>query len=96
MQHAISALLKTAGDESSAEILWTLSYISTSPSTSPSQLDDSEKVIILPDRSHDLALDDSVLDHVKAAWTKILGERSSEFDFLQFEDRKEPNEDEDE
>lgn len=56
----------------------------------------NEKVIVLPERSHDLALDDSVLDHVKAAWTTILGKRSLEYDFLQFEERREPNDDDDE
>lgn len=86
--------MKTAGGASSAEVLWTLIYTSSSPPAYASQPGGDDKVIVLPERNYDLALDDSVLDHVRAAWTKILGERSSEYDFLQFEERREPNDDE--
>lgn len=53
----------------------------------------SGKLLIFPPRSHDIAFDDGVLDHVKSAWEAILGERSAEYDFLRFEERKDTNED---
>lgn len=95
LENAILALLKTAGDESSPEVLWTLAYADSSPQKQSSQLDGDDRIIFLPERRHDLSLDDTVLDQVKAAWLKILGERSSEYDFLQFEERRDPNDEED-
>lgn len=56
--------------------------------------DPAQRVVIFPDRTHDLAFDDSILDNVKAAWETVLGERSAEYDFLRFEERREEEEEE--
>lgn len=94
LQRATSVLLETVEDNSPPKILWSLSYRSNSPILARNQVatsgQGSDNIIVLPDRKHDLALDDSVIDHVKAACVRILGEQSSEYDFLQFEERKEP------
>lgn len=55
--------------------------------------DEAKRVIVLPERAHDLAFDDTILDNVKDAWEIILDERSTEYDFLRFEERKDINED---
>lgn len=54
--------------------------------------DASGKALIFPQRNHDIAFDDTILDSVKAAWEKILGERSAEYDFLRFEERRDDDE----
>lgn len=55
--------------------------------------DTSGKVLTFPQRTHDIAFDDAILDGVKAAWEKILGNRSAEYDFLRFEERRDENDD---
>ena len=67
--------------------------IESTPRNSHVRDDASGRVIVLPERAHDLAFDDTVLDSVKDAWETILGKRSVEYDFLRFEDHKDPNED---
>ena len=56
-------MLKTVDDESSPQVLWTLNYTKLTPPTQSSELSGDERIVVLPDRCHDLALDDSVLDH---------------------------------
>lgn len=56
--------------------------------------DPAQRVIVFPDRTHDLAFDDSILDNVKAAWETVLGERSVEYDFLRLEERRDEAEEE--
>lgn len=45
------------------------------------------QIIILPDLGPDLAVDDSLLDNVKDAWEKIVGEEKGD-GFMVFEDRE--------
>jgi len=52
----------------------------------------SNHVVILPPLSTDLALQDDVLDDVKAAWMKITGE--GEEGFMKFDAREGTGEDE--
>lgn len=81
-------------------MLWSMSFTQHAPAAGSLYAsgrsittDSSGKLLIFPPRSHDIAFDDSVLDHVKSAWEAILGERSAEYDFLRFEERKDMNED---
>jgi len=53
----------------------------------------AKSVLVLPERTHDLAFDDTILDTVRIAWETILGERSAQYDFLRFEQRNDTNED---
>jgi hypothetical protein len=41
-----------------------------------------------PSSSLDIAFDDSMLDRVKEAWQKIMGEETNPQDFLMFPDRE--------
>ena len=45
------------------------------------------RVIILPDLGPEIALEDSVLREVEAAWKKIVGEEGKGEGFMVFEDR---------
>ena len=97
----VSTEVDTAGARREPpEVLWSMTYTTQSASqsaaqreppsfsASPSDTLQNHSVIVLPTPSHDLAFDDSILDNVKAAWEKILGDRSNDYDFLQFEQRK--------
>lgn len=53
----------------------------------PKKLSNDPRMIQLPDLGPDLALEDSVLRNVKAAWEKIVGE-DVEAGFMIFEDRE--------
>lgn len=78
--------------------MWSMSFVRDESATGhapspPLQQDASGKVLVLPQRTYDIAFDDSILDGVKAAWEKVLGDRSAEYDFLRFEARRDENED---
>lgn len=93
-----NSILSTIEELAPAKVLWTMSFTldeaaGSTPWNSHVKDDATKSVIMLPERAHDLAFDDAVLDSVKDAWETILGERSIEYDFLRFEDRKDPNED---
>lgn len=45
------------------------------------------RVIILPDLGPEIAVEDSVLHEVEAAWEKIIGEEGKGEEFMVFEDR---------
>lgn len=53
----------------------------------------SSQIILLPDLSPNLVVDDSLLENVKDAWEKIMGEVKSD-GFMDFEDREGLSEDE--
>ena len=57
-------------------------------------LSHSSRVIVLPERTHDISFEDGILDHVKSAWDIILGDNSTEYDFLRFEERRDAADDE--
>lgn len=64
-----------------------ISRAGKSPSGSSSQ------VILLPDLSPNLILDDSLLDNIKDAWERIVGEEKGD-GFMVFEDRERLSDDE--
>lgn len=53
----------------------------------PSNLSNDSRIIQLPCLGPDLALEDSVLRNVKAAWERIVGEERGD-GFMIFEDRE--------
>ena len=92
-------MISASDDRDETKILWTMAYIideAAGPTTWSYHHtgDEAKKVIVLPERTHDLVFNDTILDSVKDAWETILGERSAEYDFLRFEERKDLNEDE--
>lgn len=98
LKSAITSLVSTAGNESAAQAVWSMSFVRDESATGytpdhPLQQDPSGKVLVFPQRTHDIAFDDTILDGVKAAWERVLGDRSAEYDFLRFEARRDENED---
>lgn len=80
-----------------AQILWTIGFTLDEAAGSTGWnhyiRDTANRVNVLPERTHDLAFDDTILDNVKEAWEAILGERRTEYDFLRFDEHRGMNED---
>ena len=98
LEAALSNVLSTSEDAETAKTLWIMTYTTRGPPAINSSFysytyNSTHPVMCFPDRKHDIAFDDSVLDSVKAAWEAVLGEKSAEYDFLRFEERKSTNED---
>jgi hypothetical protein len=85
LDRAVMALLESVGEQPVPEVLWSLKYQQQS-STSPPNTVVQDGTILLPALSQNLALDDSVMDEVKSAWSKITGEYQEAF--MQFDPRE--------
>lgn len=75
-------------------MLWSLEYtkqytVPVSPTSGggKSHSGSSSQLILLPDLSPNLILDDSLLDNIKDAWERIVGEEKGD-GFMVFEDRE--------
>jgi len=89
LDQAVKALLSTQG--SSIEVVWKMQYQQDCDSLATPQNTDYLDVLRFPDTPLDLAFDDSILDNVKEAWTRITGDDDT--GFMRFEDREAPAED---
>ena len=85
LDRAVISLLESVGEQPVPEILWSLKYRQQS-STAPPSTVVQDGTILLPALSQNLALDDSVMDEVKLAWSKITGENQEAF--VQFDPRE--------
>ncbi|KAK5090032.1 Rab proteins geranylgeranyltransferase component A [Lithohypha guttulata] len=97
LETAVKKIISTANSNENATILWQMNYVrqeakSRDVSNSTTLGDSDSNIIIFPERPHDLTLEDTILDDVKSAWEKILGSRSTEYDFLRFEERRDTEE----
>jgi hypothetical protein len=87
LQLAINALLSGTDITPSPAVLWSLQYeqrVGAESGVLPTHSDDH--TLVFPPVPLDLASVDSVLDHVKEAWQKIMGDEAGEF--LVFADRE--------
>lgn len=81
-------------------MLWSLEYtkqytvpVSPTSRAGKSPSGSSSQLILLPDLSPNLILDDSLLDNIKDAWERIVGEEKGD-GFMVFEDRERLSDDE--
>ena len=81
----MTALLESVGGHPASEVLWSLKYQQRSSKSQQSTVV-QDGTILLPALSQNLALDDSVMDEVKSAWSKITGEPQEVF--MQFDARE--------
>jgi hypothetical protein len=78
-------------------VLWRLKYeqqVQKSRDPGPDSAKNSVWTIVFPTPSTDLAFDETILDTVKDAWQKVMGQDAK--DFLVFEDRNPVDEEDDE
>lgn len=98
IESAVNELLKAVADPT-AKVLWSLRYtqlgrgsdiIDATQTVEPN----TQNIISFPPPSLDLAVDDSTIDIVKAAWKVIMGEEAVDDEFMDFEDREGASDDE--
>ena len=93
-------LASTADGNVTPKTLWSMFYVQTGTpilgSTALSiDLDETGRIMKFPPASLDLAFDDGIIDCVRAAWRKIMGQESEDASFMQFEEREGIADDED-
>lgn len=49
---------------------------------------DGSRVVTIPTRPHGIAMEDQILDPVKAIWQYVLGDEVGIQEFLRFEERE--------
>jgi Rab proteins geranylgeranyltransferase component A len=88
-------------ETSQARVLWNLQYEQHSPHSrgqpqpQNQKIYKQERILKLPSPSMDLVFDDGILDSVKWAWQKIMGEEADSEQFLVFPEREGLEDDED-
>lgn len=90
---AVESLLKTIGEDPTPKILWSLRYEQRSQADMPTTT--HERILAFPPPSLDLRFDDSILEHVRPLWEKIMGADADLASFMQFEDRETMDDDDD-
>ena len=92
--HAVQSLLQGVGEEKMPNVLWKMQFVQHARADSKQDLAEAtrEHVITLSPLTTDVVFEDSVLQDVKHAWQKIMGE--SEETFMKFEAREGAGEDE--
>ena len=91
---AVDTLLASIDVSPAPIVLWSARY--QQQPTSGADLiptDTNDHILRFPPASMDLAFDDSMFDHVKDVWTKIMGDDAGEF--LVFQDREAYDDDDD-
>lgn len=79
-------------------MIWSLEYtrqytVPVLPTSRAGKSPGSSQIILLPDLSPKLVVDDSLLENIKDAWERIVGEEKGD-GFMVFEDREGPSDDE--
>ena len=81
------------------EILWSLKYRvqgrSIDSDATPVISSQSGRVLVFPVASVDPVFDDSILEGVKDAWKRILGDEAEKTEFLKFGERRTDDDDDD-
>lgn len=100
LAEAIRKFIAAVPEDPKPDILWSLHYSQTGPLTTDQngpKIDplNDPRIMLLHDLNPGLALEDSVLNNVKAVWEQIVGEETGG-GFMMFEDRDGVEEDEQE
>lgn len=86
LDKALTALLATSSDRNAVKPLYQLYY---KQRDSPSSVNFDNNIIGLPALSLDVAFNDSVMDHVRAAWDAVTrGNEQGESEYMKFENRE--------
>jgi hypothetical protein len=93
IKKAVDALLAAVNVSPKPTVLWSVQYQQQPTSgTDTLPADPDHHILRFPPASMDLAFDDSIFDHVKEVWEKIVGPGA--VDFLVFQDREAYDDDE--
>lgn len=88
LERAVSQLLRSVAGPM-AMVLWSLRYTQLGQDGDFQTAEpDPENIICFPPPSLDLAVDDAMITHVKAAWKAVMGDDAIDDEFMNFEDRE--------
>lgn len=100
LSNAVQKFLATIAEDPQPEVLWSLEYtkqytVPVLPTSGAEKIPpgSESQIILLPDLSPNLIVDDSLLDNIKDAWERIVGEEKGD-GFMVFEDREGLSDDE--
>jgi len=85
LERALNAFISATSDERAPQILYQLQYEQQSGSGA-SEVDGL--VFTFPAPSSSLSFNDSVLEQVREAWKKVMGDAAVEAEYLTFTDRE--------
>lgn len=85
LQKALDAFLGAIGEDHASGILYKLQYEQLE---GPQKFQADGSVISFPAPSSSLSFDDSILEPVKEAWKKIMGDAAAEAEYMTFADRE--------
>ncbi|KAL2181005.1 GDP dissociation inhibitor [Thermothelomyces heterothallicus CBS 202.75] len=85
LERALEAFTHVAGGAEAPQILFRLQYEQLT-GTDVTSVEGS--IVTFPTPSPSLAFNDSVLEPVREAWTKVMGEAAAEAQYMVFEDRE--------
>ncbi|KAL2001950.1 hypothetical protein VTN02DRAFT_966 [Thermoascus thermophilus] len=95
LHSAVEKLLQKFSADGSPTVLWSLRYtqlgLTSEDGDAVRTVTEgllSEKILSLPPPSLDLAFDDGLIDAVRTAWKKVLGDEVRDEEFMNFEDRE--------
>lgn len=92
LESAVNELLKSVADPT-ARVLWSLRYTQLGRESDISDVAQTveskhKNTMCFPPPSLDLAVDDAMIAHVKAAWKAVMGDDVNDDEFMNFEDRE--------
>lgn len=73
LEQAVVQFLQSVEEPTTPQVLWKMQYQRTVPASSTTTMQRTGSVITLQHLSHDLAMEDAVLEGVKPAWEQITG-----------------------
>jgi hypothetical protein len=88
LKSAVARFLTSGDNDKSAESIWRLSYKLRAPSSSKAFHADEGGAELLPSPPFSIAMEDEILENVKAIWSQALGDESGDKTFLRFEERE--------
>lgn len=92
LERALDAFTGVTGDEQKPQVLFRLQYDQHAGS---GILEAEGPIFTFPAPSSSLSFDDSTLEPVREAWTKVMGDAAVASEYLTFEDREGAMDDDD-
>ena len=84
----VDSFLSSFSPDSPPRILWSMSYTSRLPASFEHPISTHDgQVFVIPELPCSIALEDNILDNVRAIWQDVVGDEVEPESFLRFEDR---------
>lgn len=88
LQNAVESFLSSFSPDSPPGVPWSMSYTSRRPASFKHSIFTHDgRVVIVPESPCSIALEDNILDDVRAIWQDVMGDEAEPESFLRFDDR---------